>query len=110
MGEQPRNPPKTRHAKFERGGGVKNLPFDEEAWAFESSPEDVLALDAALARLEREDPDGHHLVLLRFYAGLTLEEIAGLLGASVRTAERKWQFLRVWLAREMGAGPPRAAR
>jgi RNA polymerase sigma factor (TIGR02999 family) len=99
-----------RKTAGKRGGGAKNLPFDEQAWAFESSPEDVLALDAALARLEREDPDGHHLVLLRFYAGLTLEEIAGLLGASVRTAERKWRFLRVWLAREMGAAAARGSR
>ncbi len=91
-----------------RGGGAAHVSFDEQAWGFESSPEEVLALDSALARLEREDPDGHRLVMLRFYAGLTLEEIAGLLGASVRTAERKWKFLRVWLARELGAAPGEA--
>jgi len=82
------------------------VPFDEAAWAFESTPEDVLALDAALGKLEREDPDGHRLVLLRFYVGLTLEEIARLIGASTRTAERKWRFLRVWLAREVGGPDP----
>jgi RNA polymerase sigma factor (TIGR02999 family) len=91
-----------RKTAAKRGGGAKDVPFDDEAWAFESSPEDVLALNAALSRLEREDPDGHNLVLLRFYAGLTLEEIAGLLGTSIRTAERKWRFLRAWLSREMG--------
>ncbi len=93
-----------------RGSGAAAVPFDEEAWAFDSPPENVLALEAALGRLEREDPDGHHLVLLRFYAGLSLEEIAGLLGASVRTAERKWRFLRVWLAAEMGEPDRGAAR
>jgi RNA polymerase sigma factor (TIGR02999 family) len=100
-----------RKTAAKRGGGARAVPFDEEAWAFESSPEDVLALHAALARLEREDPDGHRLVLLRFYAGLTLEEIARLIGASTRTAERKWRFLRVWLAREVsGPDPLRSLR
>lgn len=99
-----------RKAALKRGGDAQRVPFDEEAWAFDSPPESVLALEAALARLEREDPDGCQFVLLRFYAGLTLEEIAGLLGASVRTAERKWRFLRVWLARELGAADGRAAR
>lgn len=92
-----------RKTAGKRGGGANHVPLDEEAWAFESSPEDVLALDAALGRLEREDAEGHRLVLLRFYAGLKLSEIAEILGASERTAERKWRFLRVWLAREMGA-------
>lgn len=99
-----------RKSAAKRGGGAKRVPIDEEAWAFDSPPESVLALEAALGRLEREDPDGHHLVLLRFYAGLSLEEIAGLLGASVRTAERKWRFLRVWLAGEMGEDDSRVAR
>jgi RNA polymerase sigma factor (TIGR02999 family) len=97
-----------RKGAGKRGGGVERVPFDEEAWAFDSPSESVLALDAVLARLEREDPGGHNLVLLRFYAGLRLEEIAGLLGASVRTAERKWRFLRAWLAREIANDGPRS--
>lgn len=91
-----------RKTAQKRGGGLKDVPLDEE-WAFEAAREDVLALDTALDRLERVDPDGHRLVLLRFYAGLKLTEIAELLGTSVKTAERKWRFLRVWLARELGA-------
>jgi RNA polymerase sigma factor (TIGR02999 family) len=93
-----------RKTAGKRGGGTKSVAFDEEAWGFDSPPEDVLALDAALTRLEREDPEGHHLVLLRFYAGLRHEEIAELMEVSARTAERKWRFLRVWLSREIGAG------
>jgi RNA polymerase sigma factor (TIGR02999 family) len=95
-----------RKTAAKRGGGAKDVPLDEEAWGFETPPEAVLALDAALQRLEREDPDGHRLVLLRYYAGLTIEDIAELLGASTRTAERKWRFLRVWLARAMEAPDP----
>jgi RNA polymerase sigma factor (TIGR02999 family) len=99
-----------RKTAAKRGGGAQHVSYDDEAWAFETPPEDVLALDAALSRLEREDPAGHQLVLLRFYAGLRLEEIAGLLAVSVRTAERKWRFLRTWLAREMGVSEPEASR
>ena len=95
-----------RKTAAKRGGGVRAVPFDDEAWGFDSTPEDVLALDAALAQLEREDPEGHRLVLLRFYVGLTLEEIARLMGASTRTAERKWRFLKVWLAREVSGAHP----
>ena len=61
----------------------------------------LLALDAALTRLEKEDPEGHKLVMLRFYTGLTMEEAAEILATSVRTAERRWRFLRAWLAREI---------
>lgn len=96
-----------RKTAAKRGGGVKALPFDDEApWAFEATPDAVLALDAALQKLEREDPDGHRFVMLRTYAGLTIDEIAPLLGASSRTAERKWRFLRAWLARELDAPDP----
>lgn len=92
-----------RKTAAKRGGGARAVPYDDEAWGFESPPESVLALDAAMQRLEREDPDGHRMVLLRTYVGLTIDEIASLIGASTRTAERKWRFLRAWLAREVNA-------
>ena len=63
----------------------------------------MLALDAVLGRLEEKDADGHRLVMLRFYAGVTVPEAARLLGSPVRTVERKWRFLKAWLARELGA-------
>lgn len=89
-----------RRMAAKRGGGRPDVPFEDE-WALAAPPEQVLALDDALARLERDDREGHQLVLLRFYAGLTLREISELLQISLRTLERKWRFLRVWLAREM---------
>lgn len=96
-----------RRSAQKRGGGAKPLPLDENAWGFDTPPEQVLALDDALALLEKVDAEGHRLVLLRFYAGLGLQDIAGLLGSSLRTTERKWRFLRVWLARELEAPQPR---
>jgi RNA polymerase sigma factor (TIGR02999 family) len=97
-----------RRASLKRGGG--NAPVSlgeaeaEPAWVFETSPEEVLALDAALTKLEREDEEGHRLVLLRYYTGLSLPEISRVLGTSLRTMERRWRFLRVWLQRELETG------
>jgi DNA-directed RNA polymerase specialized sigma24 family protein len=54
-----------------------------------------------LTKLGGEDEEGHRLVLLRYYAGLSLPEISRVLGVSLRTAERRWRFLRVWLQREL---------
>ena len=46
-----------------------------------------------------------HLVELRFFAGLTAEETADVLGVSTRTVQRQWRFARAWLWRELGGGP-----
>ena len=58
---------------------------------------DVLAVDAALEKLERENAEAAKVVVLSFYGGLTFEEIAELEQLSTRTVERKWQFARAWL-------------
>jgi RNA polymerase sigma factor (TIGR02999 family) len=88
-----------RKASGKRGGGRLAVPLEEITLTLEVPAEDVLALDAALARLEKEDPEGHQLVMLRFYAGLAMSEAAEVLATPVRTLERRWRFLRVWLAR-----------
>ena len=91
-----------RKSSHKRGGGQERVDLDDDiAWTYDVSPEEVLSLDAALSKLEKEDVEGHRLVLLHFYTGLTFAEIADIVGASVRTIERKWRFLRVWLAREL---------
>jgi len=86
-----------------RGGGAAHVPLEEITLTLDSPPDDVLALDAALVRLEKEDPEGHQLVMLRFFTGLSVAEAAEVLGSSVRTLERRWRFLRAWLAREIEA-------
>jgi len=90
-----------RRASQKRGGGHERVPLDELSVTLESEPDEVLALDAALVRLEGGDPEGHRLLLLRFFIGLSMPEAAELMGVSLRTLERKWRFLRVWLAREL---------
>jgi RNA polymerase sigma factor (TIGR02999 family) len=58
---------------------------------------DVLAVDAALERLEKENAEAAEVVVLSFYGGLSLPEIAELKQAGLRTIERRWQFARAWL-------------
>jgi DNA-directed RNA polymerase specialized sigma24 family protein len=66
--------------------------------------EDLLALDEAMTRLAAEDPLRARLVELRFYAGLSNEEAARVLGISGVTAKRYWRYARAWLHRELGKG------
>jgi DNA-directed RNA polymerase specialized sigma24 family protein len=66
--------------------------------------EDLLALDEAMTRLAEEDPIRARLVQLRFYAGLSNEEAAKVLGISGVTAKRYWRYARAWLYREVGKG------
>lgn len=66
---------------------------------------DLLTLDAALDRLQREHPDEAEVVLRRFFGGQTNAEIATDLGTSERTIERRWRFARALLASELGEGP-----
>ncbi len=95
-----------RKSARKRGGGQAHLDADEVDIPVEAPPEDVLALDDALAKLRVEDPDGHQLVELRYFAGLTVPEIAELTGTSVSTIERRWRFVKAWLGRELGPGEP----
>ena len=63
--------------------------------------DDLLLVDAALTKLEAAHPQAGELVRLRFYAGLTVDEVAEVAGLSERTAARLWTFARAWLFREM---------
>jgi RNA polymerase sigma factor (TIGR02999 family) len=67
---------------------------------------DILALEAALTRLATLDAGQARLVELRFFAGLTLEEAADVLGRSVRTLKRDWRSARAWLQRELSGAQP----
>jgi RNA polymerase sigma factor (TIGR02999 family) len=67
---------------------------------------DLLALDEALEKLERQDKRKADLVKLRFFAGLTTEEAAGVLGVSPSTADNDWAYARCWLRLELGGAGP----
>ena len=66
---------------------------------------DVLALDEALTKLAAFDENKARLIELRFFAGLTAQEAADLLGTSLRTVNREWSLARAWLFRELSAAP-----
>jgi RNA polymerase sigma factor (TIGR02999 family) len=92
-----------------KGGGVRRVPLDALASleaAAQCDADDVLALDAVFAELERQNPDAAAVVRLRFYAGLSVDETAAVLGVSGRTVNREWNYARAWLFRALSAGQP----
>lgn len=83
--------------RAKRGGGKARVPLDDLAELFEESAMDLIGLDEALEELARVDPRKVRLVELRFYAGLSVEEAAGVLGVARRTAELDWTTTRAFL-------------
>lgn len=90
-----------RRAK--RGGGEAPVPLEdvEHLLLSDSEADEVLALDAALTRLAEINPRGAEVVQQRFYAGLSLEDTAALLGVSTKTIQRDWIAARAWLRKEV---------
>ncbi len=91
-------------ARVKRGGGQKRVSLSGIDLAAEQDPEEVLALDDAIRRLEQQDPSVAEVVRLRFFAGLSVEETAQALGISERTVKREWAFARAWLFHALGGG------
>jgi RNA polymerase sigma factor (TIGR02999 family) len=86
------------------GGGRQRRDLEAEALVAPEPNLDLLALDAALHRLAEHDPLKARLVELRYFAGLTGEQAAAVLGLSASSADRQWVFTRAWLRRELGFG------
>jgi RNA polymerase sigma-70 factor, ECF subfamily len=84
-----------------RGGGVQRVTLDEEALTARELSIDVLAVDRALEAFARIDPRKSQVVELRFFGGLSLEEIADVLHVSVETVKRDWRLARLWLSRAL---------
>lgn len=95
-----------KHLYAKRGGGAPKLALDEGMnLSVEQSPE-LVALDDALTRLASFDPRQARIVELRFFAGLTSEEIGEALGISVPTVTRDWRTARAWLYRALTEEEP----
>jgi RNA polymerase sigma factor (TIGR02999 family) len=86
-----------RRAALKRGGGLARESIDSVEISLAEAGDDVLALHSALSQLESEDPDKARLVTLRYFAGLTMEEIAAATSTPLRTLERDWRFVKAWL-------------
>jgi RNA polymerase sigma-70 factor, ECF subfamily len=85
-----------------RGGPGDNLPLEEALLAaVDETNVDIVALDEALSRLAKFDPQQERIVELRYFAGLSLEETAAALNISRATAARDWAVAKAWLHREL---------
>jgi RNA polymerase sigma factor (TIGR02999 family) len=93
-----------RKQSRKHGGDQRRQPVDADALAAPEPNVDLLALDAALDRLAEHDPLKAKLVELRYFAGLTGEQAAAVLGISASSADRHWVYTRAWLRREFGFG------
>jgi RNA polymerase sigma factor (TIGR02999 family) len=90
-----------RKGRVRHGGGAQRLDLDQMSIATDGYPDELLALNDALDRLEAVDAAAAQLVKLRFFAGLTMPQAADALGIPLRTAERNWTYARAWLHRAL---------
>lgn len=93
-----------QHSAQKRGGGLHRVTLQEAVGLFEDRGQDLSALDEALKRLAELDESKSRIVELRFFGGLTVDEIAKVLEVSPSTVERAWRFSKAWLRRELNAG------
>lgn len=88
-----------------RGGRRQRITWNESQHGAPAEELDLLALNDAMNRLAAVNDRSRQVVELRFFGGLTSEEIAESLGISVRTVGNDWAFARAWLGRELGSSP-----
>ena len=96
------NARKKKSAK--RGGDHLRVDLDHADLPIEEPSADLIALDEALTKLSQTDPGVADLVKLRYFAGLTIEQVAQFQGVSRRTVIDHWAFARAWLRREISRG------
>src|SRR5262245_5676428 len=95
-----------RKKRRKHGGDRQRLSLEVAESLLQAPSEDLLALDEALARLTAHDPIKAEVVKLRFFAGLTMPEVARSLDLSLATVERYWTYARTWLYAELADEDP----
>ena len=90
-----------RKKSLKHGGGHQRVDLDDANLAIEVPSDDLIALDEALTKLAEKAPAVAELVKLRYFAGLTVEQVAEIQGISRRTAGSHWAYARAWLHREI---------
>jgi RNA polymerase sigma factor (TIGR02999 family) len=93
-----------RKKSLKYGGDRKRIELDDADLAIEGASDDLIALDEALEKLTKKDKMKADLVKLRFFAGLTMEQAARVLGISHSTADEHWAYVRAWLRVEIAKG------
>ena len=91
-----------RYTYAKRGGGAERLSFDEAAIVANDRAAELVQLDEALKHLSGIDPRRAQVVELRYFGGLTNEEIAMVLKISANTVTRDWNMARAWLYQQLG--------
>lgn len=86
-----------RKQRIKRGADRRRIDINDVDIVVETPSIDLIALDEALSRLVEEDPEVAELVKMRFFAGLTLDQVAAILQISRRTADRNWAYAKAWL-------------
>jgi RNA polymerase sigma factor (TIGR02999 family) len=95
-----------RKGRVKHGGGRSRVGLEPDIVIAPEPAADILALHAALEKLATFDPVKARLVELRYFAGLTSDQVAEILGISPSTADRHWTYARAWLRREVQGGVP----
>lgn len=90
-----------RVRRLKHGGGRVRLDLDAAEFPADGDPQDMVALDEALSRLQAIDERKGSIIMLRYFAGLSIEETAQALGLSRTTVKDEWSFARAWLYREL---------
>lgn len=92
------------HRTEKRGGAAPKLSLDDAIGLSDKKEADLVALDEALTRLAALEPQQSRIVELRFFGGLTVEEVAEVMGISPATIKREWSMAKAWLYREIRTG------
>jgi RNA polymerase sigma factor (TIGR02999 family) len=96
-----------RKQRVKHGGDRQRIALPEAEALLQAPSEDLVALDEALTRLTAHDPVKAEVVKLRFFAGLTMPDVARSLNISLATAERYWTYARTWLYAELTDTDPK---
>jgi RNA polymerase sigma factor (TIGR02999 family) len=99
-----------RKARLRHGGQVERIPADHIEITAALPGERLVQVSEALDHLEREAPEAAQVVKLRYFAGLTQQEVAEIMGLSLRTAERHWTWAKAWLFQWIREQDPRDPR
>ena len=90
-----------KHSSIKRGRSFSKVPLEDAVTFFHENPHQVIAVDELLTRLAHFDPRATRIVELRFFAGLSVDETAEVMGISVAKVRREWTVTKAWLAREL---------
>ncbi len=95
------------HRAERRAGGVQRVELHEELAVAPERLDEIATLDEALHRLAEKNPRQARVVELRYFGGLSVEQVAALLQVAPRSVKRDWSLARIWLFKELGpAGAP----